>query len=199
MDFLGNCQLSLSQPATFVMNWPEARLVSASPRQPMNSRNGFRLALLLFVALAAGCTSEDRWTPTGQRISESQSFPIIIEVRGGVAAGMSDVMLARLIRSAIRRGCQDGQGEKARMVVAPVLTMKWSVERVSIRPLVMVNASLFSGGHLLSSTFEQTLSPNAEPTAAFQSMIASLTCALYKNAKSLDATTIGTNNNILHR
>ena len=85
------------------------------------------------------------------------------------------------------------------MVVAPMLTMKWSVERVSIRPLVMVNASLFSGGHLLSSTFEQTLSPNAEPTAAFQSTTASLTCALYKNAKNLDATTTGTNNNILHR
>ena len=172
--------------------------MSTLRNQSNGALNNLRFFLLLFVVLTTGCTSADLPGRTSQPTMKPQAFPITIKVHGGAAAGMSDSMLARVVRLGVQQGCGNGPSGKASVVADPELFMEWSFERVSLRPLVMVNVSLFSRGHLLSSTFEQILSPNAEPTAAFEYAIASVTCILYRKAGSLDPPRTGTANNDLN-
>jgi hypothetical protein len=104
------------------------------------------------------------------------------------AAGIPDSELARLVQVGVRQGCQGAAGDRIRAAADPMLSMNWQIQRAGgPRPLVLVTASLFSQAHRVGFAFDRVLSPNAAPDAVFEYAVASLTCALYRDAGYLAA------------
>jgi hypothetical protein len=93
------------------------------------------------------------------------------------------------VQVGVRQGCRGETGDRIQAVAGPMLSMRWEIQRAGgPRPLVVVTASLLSQARRVGFAFDRVLSPNAAPDAAFEYAIASLTCALYRDAGYLAGT-----------
>jgi hypothetical protein len=147
----------------------------------MRILGSFLLLLVGSVILASGCTGIDYSKPLDSPILQSQVGSVSIEVRGA-AVGIPDAILDKMVQAGVRQGCPRQMNGRIIAAAAPALSMVWSIQRSGPGPLVIVTAALFSGSRDVSFTFDQILSPNAEPTDAFVYAIATITCSLYRKA-----------------
>lgn len=152
-------------------------------RQGARASSRWRWPLLAFAALASACTNVDRTSAVEPAIVESQAGPVVVKVLSNGAAGIPDSELSRLVQVGVRQGCRGDTDDRIRAAADPMLSMRWKIQRAGApRPLVLVTASLFSQGRRVGFAFDRVPAPNTAPDSVFEYAIASLTCALYRDA-----------------
>jgi hypothetical protein len=171
------------------MNENPLDLVSVGPARRMDpsgravSARHLWSALLLFIG---GCTSVEP-RPAEQHSVETKAGRSFVEVHG-VAGGLTNSGLTKLVEAGIKQGCPGPVPPGIRAIAGPSLSMIWNVNDAgSPHPSVIVTARLLSAGHLVSFAFDRTISPGTAPHAVFEYAIAEVTCSLFRKAGYLSA------------
>ena len=146
----------------------------------------------ILLLLVGGCSFAAPLYPAEQHIAErhiveTQAGPISVEVHG-LAGGLTNNDLTRLVNAGIKQGCPDPVRPGVLAAARPSLSMIWDVEPAGTpHPSVMVTARLDSDDHPVSFAFDRTISPDAAPYAVFEYSIAGVTCSLFRKAGYLSA------------
>jgi hypothetical protein len=141
----------------------------------------------MLLLLVGGCSFAATLYPVERHTVETQAGPISVEVHG-LAGGLTNNDLTRLVNAGIKQGCPGPVPPGVLAAAGPSLSMIWNVEPAGTpHPSVMVTARLDSDDHPVSSTFDRTISPDTAPYAVFEYSIAGVTCSLFRKAGYLSA------------
>lgn len=135
-----------------------------------------------FLLLVCGCAMLKPSRPANPTSIATQLGPIMLEVHG-VAGGLTNSELTRLVTAGIKQGCRGGGTSGAKALIRPSLSMVWDIQTAGARPpSIIIIARLLSAGRPVSFAFDRTIPPDAAPDVVFEYATAGVSCALFRKA-----------------